>query len=141
MLEDNWRRLDELGGPRLSAARQERSAATAAPAPTETPAVRRLNERFGVRWRYDITERKRDGDEVIVLCRLTLDDGSATRTQFGRARIGGGGGGTIHGSVDGIAFTTNSAGAAPAGISDAGAEEAAYLEAVEAALAKCAEMV
>ena len=49
------------------------------------PAVRRLNERFGSDWRYEITEQQRDGDEAIVLGRLTFGKDGAVRTQFGRA--------------------------------------------------------
>ena len=49
--------------------------------------MRRLNERFGNDWRYEIAEQQRDGDEAIVLCKLVLGKDGAVRTHFGRARI------------------------------------------------------
>ena len=30
--------------------------------------VRKLNERYGSGWRYEIADRRREADEVIVLC-------------------------------------------------------------------------
>ncbi len=49
--------------------------------------MRRLNERFGNDWRYEIAEQQRAGDEAIVLCKLILGKDGAVRTQFGRAKI------------------------------------------------------
>ena len=46
-----------------------------------------LNERFGSDWRYEVAEQQRDGDEAIVLCKLTFGKEGAVRTQFGRAKI------------------------------------------------------
>ena len=57
----------------------------------DSPAARRLNERFGDDWRFEIAEQTRDGDEAIVLCKLIFGKDGAVRTQFGRARISGAG--------------------------------------------------
>ena len=61
--------------------------ATSAKPQADSLAAHRLNERFGSDWRYEITDQKRDGNEAIVLCKLTFGKDNAVRTQFGRARI------------------------------------------------------
>ena len=44
-----------------------------------------LDQHFPDAWRYDIRDRRRQGNEVIVLCRLELIDHKIHKTQFGRA--------------------------------------------------------
>jgi hypothetical protein len=53
----------------------------------DSPAARLLDERFGHHWHFQITEQTRDGDDVIVLGKLTFGKDNALRTQRGRARI------------------------------------------------------
>src|SRR5262245_39765894 len=53
----------------------------------DSAAVRWLNEHFGGNWRYEISAQKREGDEAIVLGKLTFGRENAIRTQFGRAKI------------------------------------------------------
>ena len=50
-----------------------------------------MNERYGDGWRYDVIDRRREGNEIIVLCKLVIDEGEVTKAQFGSARVGGGG--------------------------------------------------
>ena len=86
-----------------------------------------------------MVEQRREGDEVIVLCKLTIDEPQITKTQFGQARIGDAGA-AIRGRAGGISFTARPNGPdAPAAGGDT--EAAAYRAATEAALAKCAAML
>ena len=145
MLERNRRELDDMyGGIAWTGAREAApppgAASPARAASAERrPVVRRLNQRFGDKWRYEITERRRDGDEVIVLCRLTLPERNVTKAQFGFARIGrAGAGGAVRGSAGGMSFTLG----AGESVSLAGdSEDAAYERAADDALAKCAAML
>jgi hypothetical protein len=97
MLERNKERFDALlhedrfghGGDRDRVAAARRSG-TAHGAPLEvanSAAARYLNERYANRWRYEIAERHRVGDEVIVMCKLFLEDHGVVKAQFGRAKI------------------------------------------------------
>jgi hypothetical protein len=107
--------------------------ATAAPIvrpDPDSPVTRLLNERFGNDWRYEVTERRRDGDEAIVLCKLFLGKEGALRSQFGRAKISEG---PIAGAVGGVRFKIVSAGAEQG-------ERDAFRRATEAALMYCADL-
>jgi hypothetical protein len=97
----------------------------------DSPAVRRLRERFGSDWHYDVSERHRDGDEAIVLGRLTFGKGGAVRTQFGRAKIPGL---PVAGASGGVQFRVGEG-------SSARDEQDAYRRAAEAALASCVELI
>ena len=98
--------------------------------PGSEPA-RRLNERFGRDWRYEITEQRRDGDEAIVLCKLTFGKEPAVRAQFGRAKIGQN---AVVGTGDGVRFSLEAGG----GAQD---EREAFQRAAEAALMNCLELI
>jgi hypothetical protein len=107
--------------------------ATAAPIirpDPDSPVTRVLNGRFGNDWRYEITERRRDGDEAIVLCKLFLGKEGAVRSQFGRARISEG---PVAGVSGGVRFKIGSAGTEQA-------ERDAFRCATEAALMNCADL-
>jgi hypothetical protein len=94
-------------------------------------AARRLGELFAGDWRYEISEGRRDGDEAIVLCRLTFGKEAAVRSQFGRAKIGQS---PVTGTGDGVRFSLDSGG----GARD---ERAAFQRAAEAALMNCVELI
>ena len=105
----------------------------------ERSAAQQLRERFGDKWRYEVTSRQRDGDEVVVLCKLMLLEQHVTKAQFGLARIGSAGAGSlVQGSAGGVSF---SLGASDANSMSGDTEDAAYARAVEDALAKCAAML
>ena len=106
------------------------------PPPAASPAARLLDERYGDGWRFEITSRRREKDEAIVVGALRLPGSGGVRTQFGSARISPGGG-AGSGSAGGVAF---SFGGAAAGTPLA-AEEAAFERAREDALARCAALV
>ena len=46
-----------------------------------------LNNHFPDAWRYKIRDRRRQGNEVVVLCRLELPGHKIHKTQFGSAVI------------------------------------------------------
>ena len=72
--------------------------------------VRILNERHGSGWRYEIADRRREADEVIVLCKLVIDETGATKSQFGSAFVGNGNRRRqAFGTADGVAFAVDMA--------------------------------
>ena len=46
-----------------------------------------LDKNFPDAWRYEIRDRRRQGNEVVVLCRLELPGHKIHKTQFGSAVI------------------------------------------------------
>jgi hypothetical protein len=107
-----------------------RASASAKINPDSAPA-RWLNENFGANWRYEIATQTREGDEAIVLGKLTFGRDNAIRTQFGRARIAGE---TLAASSGGVRFKIGSAGS--------GQDEGeAFRRAAEAALANCVDLI
>ena len=98
--------------------------------PASSPAVRRMNERFGSDWGYEITDERREGDEAIVLCKLTFGKDGAARTQFGRATFSSG---AVTGTSGGVRFKLGSSAEAE--------ERDAFRRAAEAALMNCIELI
>jgi hypothetical protein len=96
----------------------------------DSPAARRLNERLGNDWRYEVVEQKRDGDEAIVLCKLIFGKDGAVRTQFGRAQIQRA---PVAGASGGVRFQVGS--------TNAPDEREAFRRATEAALMHCSELI
>ena len=108
----------------------------AEPSPAASPAARLLDERYGDGWRFEITSRRREKDEAIVVGALRLPGAGGVRTQFGSARISTGGG-SGSGSAGGVSFSFGGA----AGGGALAAEEAAFERAREDALANCAALL
>jgi len=150
MLANNRKRFDDLyvgGGsragdpfalPRASFVPKPGKAVSVAGSGTgssvldpNSAARRRLNERFGDDWRYEIAEQRRDGDEVIVLCKLIFGREGAVRTQFGRANIVRG---AIAGASAEVRFKLEATGAVPD-------EADAFRRATETALNNCADLI
>jgi hypothetical protein len=98
---------------------------------SSSAAVRRMNERFGSDWRYEITEQRRESGEAIVLCKLTFGKDGAVRTQFGRAAFSSG---AVTGAADGVRFSLGTGGSAAD-------ERDAFRRAAEAALMNCIELI
>ena len=119
-----------------SGTRDGTAGAAEPPPPAASPAERLLDERYGDGWRFEITSRRREKDEAIVVGALRLPGSGALRTQFGSARIPSGGG-SGSGSAGGVAFSFG----AGAGESPLAAEEAAFERAREDALASCAALL
>ena len=133
------------GPARPSAAAPRRASGELSP---ETE--RFLDERLGNGWSFEVTERRREGDEVVARCKLSLADRNLSKTQYGRARVTPtgkpGAAGALEGSADGLAFRIETNGA-PLGDGGGGgsgggaSEDEAFQQAIESALAKCAELL
>ena len=96
--------------------------------------VQILDERYGDSWRHEVVERRRDGEDMVVSCRLTIAAHGIDLTRSGRARIGRKSARSeIIGSADGIPFSFRSEDASGAD----GAADDAVERAVADALAKC----
>ena len=148
LLEQSRRELDALyrdaapAGPSRSASS---SAPPSEPPPPAAPAQganhpaapveRLLDERYGDGWRFEITSRRREGNEAIVVGALRLPgtDGGA-RAQFGSAPIAAPGGG-VSGSVGNVGFSSGGGGFRE---DPRAAEEAAFERARLDALGNCA---
>ncbi len=130
MLAESRRQFDALYGD--SAPPRAEVPTPSVPEPAVSASARTLNERYGGGWRHEITERRREDDEAVVLCRLTITESGSVKAQFGRAPMGTASG--VGGTAGGVAFRT----AAPTG---ADSEAAAFAAAEEAALAKCVAML
>ncbi len=137
--------------PAASAASAPARPRAAAPRPRASgelsPETERfLDERLGNGWSFEVTERRREGDEVVARCKLSLADRNLSKTQYGRARVASAGSadGALEGSADGLAFSieTNGAPLGNGGGGGGGAgEDEAFQQAIESALAKCAELL
>src|SRR5271166_4446358 len=115
-----------------SAVAEPRGAVPPSPTPSilldpQSPAIRRLNERFGNDWRYEIAEQRRDGEEAIVLCKLIFGKEGTVRTQFGRTNFSHG---PVVGTSSGLRFRLDIAGAGKD-------DRDAFRRAAEAALLNC----
>jgi hypothetical protein len=97
----------------------------------DSAAVRWLNEHFGGNWRYEISAQKREGDEAIVLGKLTFSRENAIRTQFGRAKVTSS---SVAASSGGVRFKVGSAGSEQD-------EREAFRRAAEAALSNCIDLI
>jgi hypothetical protein len=146
MLAQTKKRFDDLYGrgqlrsretaelPRSFATREVRERkppASSAMLGAVSPAARRLNERFGSDWRYEIAEQKREGDEAIVLGKLTFGRDNAVRTQFGRAMISGN---PVAAASGGVRFKVGGPGTEQD-------ERDAFRRAAEAALTNCVDLI
>ena len=112
------------------------TAPAATPPSAASSAERLLNERYGDGWRFEVTSRRRERDEVIVVGTLRLPASGGMRTQFGSARISAGGGSSA-GSAGGVAFSFGGGSTE----SPVAMEEAAFERAREDALANCAALL
>lgn len=110
---------------------RSQSAAATIQLPPDSSAARRLNARFGNDWRYEITERRRDGNEAIVLCRVIFGKDGTVRTQFGSANISEG---PVAGASDGVRFKMGLASAEQD-------DQDAFRRAAEAALMNCLDLI
>ena len=95
-----------------------------------------LDGRYGDRWRHEILERRRERDQIIVLCKLIIEDEDISKSQFGKATIERGSGGVSQcaGKVNGIPFSFT-----PSEADNDDGEAAAFRRATESALEKCTE--
>ena len=96
--------------------------------------ARVLDEKYGDGWHHEVVERRRDGEDMVVRCRLTIAAHGIDLTRSGRARIDRNSPRPeIIGSADGIPFSFRSDDVTGAG----GAAEDAEARAVAQALTEC----
>jgi hypothetical protein len=151
MLETSRRDLDALyrdenGKPsRLVLSRGARSAHTSSSEravsgfdPRSTPTARVLDDWFGGRWRFEITDRRHDGDEVVVSGRVVVENQGIEMSGTGRAAVATGNA-AIEGTTAGIVFRVKPA-HAMARDSVGGPEDSAFRQAAAVALARCAQL-
>ena len=137
MLMHNKERLEALLGEEASDQSGERDrlaptrAGRATPAPGSSAAAQDLNARFANRWHYEIVERQRVGDEVVVMCKLFLEDHGVVKTQFGRATVAAS---SVAGRSGAVRFRLE------LGVAER-SEEDAYHRAAENALANCVKLL
>jgi len=137
MLMHNKERLEALLREERSGASGDRDrpaptrAGRATPAPGSSAAAQYLNERFANRWHYEIVERQRVGDEVVVMCKLFLEDHGVVKTQFGRATVAAG---SIAGRSGAVRFRLEPG-------TGERSEEDAYRRAAENALGNCVKLL
>ena len=116
---------------REPSSRKPAAGALSAKIDPDSAAARWLNEHLGNNWRYEIATQKREGDEAIVLGKLTFGRESAVRTQFGRAKIAGD---AVAAASGGLRFKVGGAGSEQD-------EREAFRRAAEAALSNCVDLI
>ena len=167
LLERSRRELDALSGgsgaPALSPtsgpssgspASSSATARSASPLSARTPvsspasrsqAVRALDEKLGADWRYEVLERTREGDELVVRCRVTAPSRGVSRTWYGAASMSGAGrdgASGRSGTAGNVRFTVGAGTGSDAKTRDPiRAEREAERRAVESALAACARLL
>jgi len=129
--EQLYARGSAAGPNNSAAARPIGSARTTPFRPNPDSATARvLNERFGQDWQFEIAEQQRDGDEAIVLGKLTFGKGGAVRTQFGHAAFSHA---AVTGASGGLKFKIDAGGA--------NNDRDAFRRAAEAALKNCVDLI
>ena len=102
-------------------------------AKSESAAV--LNERYSDAWEFEVASHSREGDEFVVLGKLSLPSRNLVKSNFGRGHIPGTASDTTAASAGGIAFRFGEGEAAAGGSQSA--EDRGYRRAIENALARC----
>ena len=115
--------------------------ATTSPSALRSLAECALDEGLGPGWRYEVLDRAREGDELLVRCRVTAPSRGVSRTWHGSAALSGAGGGGTSG-VSGTAGSVRFAlGTGAARHDPIRAEREAERQAIESALAACARLL
>ena len=119
--------------------------ASESPSALRSPAERALDEKLGPGWRYEVLDRAREGDELLVRCRVTAPSRGVSRTWHGSAALSGAGGGgasAVSGTAGSVRFALGTgAGTGAARHDPIRAEREAERQAIESALAACARLL
>ena len=113
---------------------------TAAPA-ERSPAERTLDEKLGADWRYEVLDRTREGNELVVRCRVTAPARGVSRTWHGSAPLSGGGGGDASGVAGTAGSVRFSLGTGTKPRDPIQADREAERQAIESALTACARLL
>ena len=163
LLERSRRELDALSGgsgasalspasrtsPSSSAtstaaiARGVSTRAQTSPPAERSPAEHALDDKLGAGWRYEVLDRTREDNELVVRCRVTAPARGVSRTWHGSAPLSGGGRGgasEVAGTAGNVRFSLGAeTGGEPRDpIRD---EREAERQAIESALAACARLL
>ena len=126
-----------------SAARGASTRAPASPPASRSPAERALDEKLGADWRYEVLDRTREGDELIVRCRVIASARGVSRTWHGSAPLSGadrsGASGTT-GTAGNVHFSLGT-GTGARSQDPVRAKREAERQAIESALAACARLL
>lgn len=140
MLERNRRELDALGGG--STLRQPPRTTSTPRETSRSAAERLLDDKLGDGWRYDLLERTRDGDDVIVRLRVTDARRGISRTQFGSASASADGASDMQGKAGDVTFSFGTGSAPTDDARDTlSRERTAERAAIESALMACARLI
>ena len=119
--------------------------ASESPSALRSPAERALDEKLGPGWRHEVLDRTREGDELVVRCRVTAPSRGVSRTWHGSAALSGAGGGgasAVSGTAGSVRFALGTgAGTGAARHDPIRAEREAERQAIESALAACARLL
>ena len=124
-----------------SVARGVTTRAAAAPPAERSPAERTLDEKLGADWRYEVLDRTREGNELVVRCRVTAPARGVSRTWHGSAPLSGGGGGGASGVAGTAGIVRFSLGTGTEPRDPIQADREAERQAIESALAACARLL
>ena len=110
-----------------------------------SPAERALDEKLGPGWRYEVLDRTREDNELVVRCRVTAPTRGVSRTWHGTAPLSGtgrGGATGVSGSAGNVRFSLGARASARAAAGDpVRTEQEAERQAIESALAACARLI
>ena len=144
MLERNRRELDALavGSKPPLPARTASPAAPSSRAPLRSAAEQILDDKLGGAWRYDVLERVRDGDDLIVRVRVTEARRGISRTQYGSASLNAPTASKVQGKTGNVAFSLAGS-TSPRGeaLSSLSRERSIEHAAIESALMACARLL
>ena len=137
-----------VGSSAAATRRVTQSASTRAPAPppaSRSPAERALDDKLGTGWRFEVLERNREGDELVVRCRVTAPARGVSRTWYGSAPISGAGrrgASGLSGRAGSVRFSLGAGvGAGAATFDPIQTEREVERQAIESALAACARLL
>jgi hypothetical protein len=98
---------------------------------------------LGADWRYEVLDRTREGNELVVRCRVTAPARGVSRTWHGSAPLSSAGRGGVSGTsgtAGSLRFTLGGGSAASAD-DPIRAEREAERQAIESALTACARLL
>jgi len=135
--------FEAVAGGAAQAVSARAARASASPPESRSPAERALDEKLGPDWRYEVLDRTREGNEIVVRCRVTVPSRGVSRTWHGSASLSGvgrGGASGMTGTAGNVRFSLGTSAGAQA-LDPIRAEREAERQAVESALAACARLL
>ena len=110
-----------------------------------SPAERALDDKLGPGWRYEVLDRTREDNELVVRCRVTAPTRGVSRTWHGSAPLSGtgrGGASGVAGTAGNVRFSLGARDQCVRSLATpSGTEREAERQAIESALAACARLL